>query len=453
MTTLVVANENQPSDPLPPPPIQSTEPASLVPVGVTPPEPTGLNKIKHFIFIMQENRSFDSYFGTYPGANGLPSGICLPNPNGGPCVAPHHDAKTVDFDPPHLAADAQTEINGGKMNGFLTAAVAKAKSSKYPICGTTSTPCKEGQDPRDTLAWQDARDVPNYWNYAHLYVLQDHMFSSTAANTLPNRVYMLTGQDGQTNGKATLSPISPLSQETEIRIPAITDVLTAHDVSWRYYVADGTKLDTRGQVIPTTPTVPEAPLRISLLNPLPALIGIRTNAIQRSRIVNTAEFYQDAHDGTLPEVSWVVPTLALSEHPPYDTRVGMAYVTGLVDAVMAGPDWDSTAIFISYDEWGGFYDHVAPPHLGEKSLGPRVPGLVISPYARQGYVDHTVYTTASWLKMIEERFDLPTLTDRDALAHDMRADFDFTQNPRTPVALAPTIQGTAYPVPAQAILH
>jgi len=453
MTTLVVADGSQPPVSPLPPQVAPVEPVGRVPVGVTPPEPAGLNKIRHFVFIVQENRSFDSYFGTYPGADGIPRGICLPNPNGGPCVAPHHDAKTADFDPPHLAADAQTEIAGGKMNGFLVAAVAKAKSSKYPVCGTSSVPCKVGQDPRDTLAWQDARDIPNYWNYAHLYVLQDRMFSSTASNTLPNRLYLLTGQDGQSAGKASQPPTGPLTQETEYRIPAITDVLTSHDVSWRYYVADGNKIDVQGQVVPTTPTAPLAPLSISLLNPLPALIGIRTDAVQRSRIVNTAQFYRDARDGTLPEVAWVVPTMALSEHPPYDTRIGMAYVTGLVDAVMAGPDWYSSAIFISYDEWGGFYDHVAPPHLDEKSLGPRVPGLVISPYARQGYVDHTVYTTASWLKMIEERFDLPTLTSRDASAHDMRADFDFTQQPRTPVALSPTIEGTAYPVPAQAIVH
>ncbi|HEX5416044.1 MAG TPA: alkaline phosphatase family protein [Chloroflexota bacterium] len=453
MTTLVSVPPNPPPMDGPPPSIAPAEVAGRVAIGATPPEPTGLNKIHHFVFILQENRSFDSYFGTYPGADGLPADVCLPNPDGGPCVAPHHDAKTMDFDPPHLAADAQTEMNGGTMSGFMVAAVAKAKAAKYPVCGTADKPCKVGQDPRDTMAWQDARDVPNYWNYAHLYVLQDHMFSSIAANTLPNRVYMLTGQDGQSTGKNAQPLPAGVTQATEYRIPAITDVLTAHDVTWRYYVADGNRIDASGQVVTNAVDLAQGPLHISLLNPLPALIGIRSDAAQRSRVVTTARFYQDARDGTLPEVSWVVPSMALSEHPPYDTRVGMAYVTGLVNAVMAGPDWDSTAIFISYDEWGGFYDHVAPPHLDKKGFGPRVPGLVISPYARQGYVDHAVYTTASWLKLVEERFDLPTLTSRDANAHDMRADFDFTQQPRPPVALSPTIQGTAYPVPRQVIQH
>src|SRR5579859_5381511 len=111
----------------------------------------------------------------------------------------------------------------------------------------------------------------------------------------------------------------------------------------------------------------------------------------------------------------------------------MAYVTGIVNAVMAGPDWSTTAIFIGYDEWGGFYDHVAPPRVDGETLGFRVPGLVISPYARQGYVDHNVYTPVSWLRLVEERFGLPSLTARDATASDMSDAFDFNQAPRQPV--------------------
>jgi len=447
-TTMVVASGDQSSSVNPPPlPAAAIVAGSGLPTSVLVSKPPGLNKIQHFIFILQENRSFDSYFGTYPGADGLPSDVCLAGPSGTPCVAPHRDLKTVDFDGPHLSADAQTAINGGQMNGFLTAAYAKAARNKLPACGTAKTPCKPGQDPRDVMAWHDYRDIPNYWNYAHLYVLQDHMFSSAASNTLPNRLYMLAGQSVTADSTATAT------KTLTYRIPAITDTLTADDVSWRYYVANGDQVDARGEVIPNALQIAEGPLHFSLLNPLPALLGMQSDSAQRGRVVSTEQFYQDARNGTLPAVSWVVPSLALSEHPPKDIRVGMSYVTGLVDAVMASPDWNSTAIFISYDEWGGFYDHVPPPRIDRYGLGMRVPGLVISPYARQGYVDHTVYSTASWLRLIEERFNLRPLTLRDAWANDMRADFDFTQLPRAPIGLSPTIHGTAYPVAKQTIQH
>ena len=129
----------------------------------------------------------------------------------------------------------------------------------------------------------------------------------------------------------------------------------------------------------------------------------------------------------------------------------MAYVTGLVNAVMEGPDWDSTAIFISYDEWGGFYDHVVPPAVDQYGLGIRVPGLVISPYARQGYIDHRAHSPAAWLRIVEERFAVPELTGRDASSDDMLQDFDFNQAPRPPVILAATTKGSLYPHPLQVI--
>ena len=114
--------------------------------------------------------------------------------------------------------------------------------------------------------------------------------------------------------------------------------------------------------------------------------------------MDTAQFYKDARDGNLPQVSWVIPSSNVSEHPPAGVREGMAYVTGLVNAVMEGPDWDTTAIFLSWDDWGGFYDHVAPPKVDEYGYGIRVPGIVISPYAKQGYIDHNTYSFESWLK-------------------------------------------------------
>jgi phospholipase C len=131
----------------------------------------------------------------------------------------------------------------------------------------------------------------------------------------------------------------------------------------------------------------------------------------------------------------------------------MAYVTGLVNSIMQGPDWNSTVIFISWDDWGGFYDHVAPPKIDQYGLGIRVPGLVISPYAREGYIDHQTYSFESWLKIVEERFGVHPMTSRDTNALDMIDSFDFTQQPRPPMVLPATKTGSVYPFPLQKIQH
>lgn len=184
-------------------------------------------------------------------------------------------------------------------------------------------------------------------------------------------------------------------------------------------------------------------------NPLPAFLLAANDPSQMNRLTNAAQFLTDAQNGTLPQVSWVVPNLQQSEHPPSAINDGMNYVTTLINAVMQGPQWNSTAIFIAWDDWGGFYDHVPPPALDQYGLGIRVGGLVISPYARQGYVDHKTYSFESWLRLIEERFAVNALTSRDANANDMYDAFDFTQQPRAPIILNPS--GSPYPPQLQQI--
>jgi phospholipase C len=404
--------------------------------------PAGLEKIDHFVFIMQENRSFDSYFGTYPGADGLPQGVALADPSGGPSVAPFHDAADVNRGGPHNWVDAIADVNGGKMDGFLAQSFG-AKTGQGQT-GNTNPNAATGQDPRDVMGFHDNREIPNYWNYAHLYVLQDHLFESVASYSLPAHLYLLAGQSGGYVGK----PGQP--KPSEYDFAEMTESLKMNDIPWKYYVTSGRIIDSEGgQVAGGLSQQEQHPHVYTLWNPLPAFPAVENDPEQRDREVDTSTFYKDAASGNLPAVSWIIPSGPVSEHPPAGVREGMAYVTGLVNAVMKSPDWDSTAIFIAWDDWGGFYDHVVPPKIDQYGYGLRVPGLVISPYSKQGYVDKKMYSFDSWLRLVEERFGIPPLTERERVVGDMIDAFDFTQSPRAPLVLSATLDGSPYPQPLQ----
>ncbi|MCL4562580.1 MAG: alkaline phosphatase family protein [Chloroflexi bacterium] len=430
------------------PPIVTSQPLpfpqTISPVSPSP-IPPGLEKIQHFVFIMQENRSFDSYFGTYPGADGIPPDICLADPYGGSCIAPYHDTSLINRGGPHGWTNAWADINNGKMDGFLEWSYKARSASGAAPCRAPFVNCLPGHDPRDVMGYHDYHEIPNYWNYARLYVLQDRLFESVASYTLPAHLYMLAAQSGGYVGYRQRIP-------TSFTFPEITELLTSGEIDWKYYVTSGTAPDEdNGEVVGAVGKQQQHPYLFSLWNPLPKFPKVMNDPLQHSRMVDTAQFYVDARSGTLPQVSWVIPSTEVSEHPPVNIQTGMAYVTGLVNAVMESPNWNSTAIFIAWDDWGGFYDHVTPPKVDEYGYGIRVPGLVISPYARQGLIDHTTYSFESWLRLVEERFSVKSMTARDANANDMRAAFDFTQKPRPPVLLEATEKGSPYPQPLQVI--
>jgi uncharacterized protein (TIGR03437 family) len=409
-----------------------------------PAMPPGLEKIEHFVFIMQENRSFDSYFGTYPGVEGLPPGICLTDPTpGAQCAAPFHDSNDVNRGGPHSWNNAHADMNNGLMDGFVAQSY-QGKSNND--CKPPAPTCTPGTDPRDVMGWHDYREIPNYWSYANLYVLQDRMFESVLSYSLPAHLYMLAGQSGgyvASTGQA---------KPTRYDFAEITELLTSGKISWNYYVASGTTPDTEdGEVVGTPTAQQQDPLTYTLWNPLPAFPAVMNDPAQKGRLVDVSQFYSDAKNGTLPQVSWIIPSGAVSEHPPSKVSAGMEYVTGLVNAIMQGPNWKNTAIFIAWDDWGGFYDHVPPQMVDQNGLGLRVPGLLISPYARQNYVDHKTYSFESWLKIVEERFGVTPMTARDNTALDMIDSFDFTAQPRDPVVLKVT--GSAYPPALQSITH
>jgi phospholipase C len=396
--------------------------AGRAPTQTAPPPaaPPGLEKIQHFVFIMQENRSFDHYFGTYPGAEGLPPGVCVPDPSGGPCVAPSHDADVVNQGGAHNWVNALNCIDSGLMDGFIAGAI---------------------DPPGDVMGWHDYREIPNYWNYARLYVLQDRLFESITSYSLPAHLYMLAAQSGGYIGTGQTYPESFAFTE-------ITELLTSGKIDWRYYVNRG---KTAGAADGGTADVDSDETTYTFWNPLPAFPAVKNDPTQFSRLTDATQFYTDAQNGTLPQVSWVIPNSDVSEHPPGSVARGMNYVTGLVNAVMNSPEWNTTAIFVAWDDWGGFYDHVDPPKVDQYGLGIRVPGLVIGPYVRQGYVDHKTYSFESWLRLIEERFGENPMTSRDNTANDMSDAFDFTQQPRSGVLM--NADGSPYPPTPQSVAH
>jgi phospholipase C len=414
-------------------------------------------KIKHIVVIMQENRSFDSYFGTYPGTDGIPTSggtptVCVPDPAGG-CQRPFHDTADVNGGGPHGQTNAAADIDGGKMDGFITQA-QKAKRS----CADVNNPACANGTRTDVMGYHDGGDIPNYWAYAQHFVLQDHMFEPNASWSLPEHLFQVsewsahcTAHDQpQSCTNALQNPGTPQngrkSNDGTGPIYAWTDLtylLHRAGVSWGYYVLAGTEPDCADDEAVDCAPVKQNAKTPGIWNPLPYFDTVRADG-QLANIQSLTNFYTAAASGTLPAVSWIAPSGDVSEHPPARITAGQAYVTSLINAVMKGPDWDSTAIFLSWDDWGGFYDHVSPPHVDANGYGLRVPGLVISPYARAGYIDHQTLSFDAYDKLIEDLFlhgqrldpatdgrpdPRPDVRENATQLGNLLSDFDFTQTP------------------------
>ena len=426
----------------------------------------GIHKIKHVIIVMQENRSFDSYFGTFPGAVGIPfaSGhpsVCAPTLSGKACVRPFHDLKNIDYGGPHSLLAARTDINGGGMNGFIKAA-STAENTPWclnhptvPSCATTAHPV---QDAHSVVGYHTAREIPNYWAYARRYVLQDHMFAPNLGWSMPSHLFMVSGWSAHCRAPTVASTCrTQLGQGSGPYLAArspnfawtdITYLLHKHHVSWRYYVTPGLNPDCAtgattcilGRQGSTTP---------SIWNPLPRFVDVWRDH-QRSNITPVGNYFHAARTGTLPAVSWVVPNGRFSEHPPGPISNGQEWTTSVINAAMRSKDWSSTAIFVAWDDWGGFYDHVAPPRVDASGYGLRVPGLVISPDARTGYVDHQTLSFDAYLKFIEDVFlsgarinprtdgrpdPRPDVRENAPILGNLIRDFNFNQAPQPPLLL------------------
>lgn len=426
-----------------------------------------LGKVKHIVIIMQENRSFDHYFGTFPGADGIPmvNGVptaCVPDPATGICVRPFHDTGDRNKGGPHGQAAAAADINGGKMDGFIE----QAENAKTGCADPNNQLCA-GIGLIDVLGYHDEREIPNYWAYAKNFVLQDHMFEPNASWSLPQHLYMVSEWSAHCAtvdiaASCTNALETPLVQPWQSGSFAWTDLtylLHRAGVSWKYYVAEGTEPDCENDAAECA-AIAQRTTTPSIWNPLPFFTTVRLDG-ELGNIQKVDALEADARQGTLPNVSWIVPNNEVSEHPIALVSAGENYVTSVINAIMQGPDWNSTVIFVAWDDWGGFYDHVKPPTVDANGYGLRVPGLVISPFAKQGFIDHQTLSFDAYTKFIEDVFlkgqrldpltdgrpDLrPSVRETVGALGDVSRDLDLSQEPRAPFILPATSLATLVPL-------
>ncbi len=438
----------------------------------------GIHKIKHVIVVMQENRSFDSYFGTYPGADGIPvrggvPTVCLPDP-AGPCSRPYHDPADVNGGGPHGEANAIADVDGGSMDGFI-----RQRDAARTTCHNPDDPaCAQGGTP-DVMGYHTAAEIPDYWTYASDFVLDDHMFEPVKSWSLPDHLYLVSAWSAKCKNRSPMSCVNNIAGPYRIRQfdnavrrematgqtsidlawTDITWLLYTHHVSWRFFVQAGTQPDCDNDSAETCAPVRQSARTPGIWNPLP-LFGDVQHDHQSDYVQSLRSYFSAARAGRLPSVSWITPSQPDSEHPPASVHRGQAYVTSIVNAAMKSPDWDSTAIFLAWDDWGGFYDHVVPPKVDQNGYGLRVPAIVISPYARHGYIDHQTLSSDAYLKFIEDDFlggarlnpqtdgrpdPRPDVREDEPVLGSMTQDFDFSQPPRARVLL-PTNPPTDSPV-------
>jgi phospholipase C len=372
--------------------------------------------IKHIIFIIKENRSFDNLFGTYPGADGTKRAEL----STGQIITLAHTPDRMLLDVGHAGAAASLAINYGRMNQFNLLPGAQ----------------QDGKDVADSQYRQS--DIPNYWRYAQTFALDDHFFSTiigpsfpnhlvtvgaTSANTVDNprgQIVHAWGCDG--GPRSVVDGINPNGTTFLTRpcfnFQTLPDELERAGISWKYY----------------------APTQYAsgyVWSALDAVRHIRYGPLWKTNVQPTPTFFSDLSTGHLPHVSWIVTNAFQSDHPPAAICIGESWSVNVINAVMRSKYWKDTAIFLTWDDFGGFYDHVAPPRQDLISFGPRVPTLVISPYARPHFVDHSVLDFDSLLKFVEDDYGLSPLTNRDRNAASITSSFDFNQTPLAPLTLQP----------------
>jgi len=387
----------------------------------------GPSKIRHVVVMLQENRSFDTIFGglddngkPFPGAD------TVSNPNPGENTPHNHLGQPVPmstglleecYDPLHYHPNAVTDIDGGKMNGF------DHEFAQQENCAPSPAPTNY------VYRTLEYAEVSPYWQMGERYAISDRMFEPLTSASYGPHLFLVSGQSADTIDNPNGDPwgcdnetgvVTVIDQATGgekgavapcFTVPTLGDVLDQRGVSWRYYATARTDFGYNWSAFAS-------------------FEDIRFGPDWSEKVINPpAQIITDVGNGELAAMTWVTPTNATSDHPQSHSNLGPAWITSVVNAIGQSQFWDSTAIFITWDDWGGWYDHVSPPVTGPVSLGIRVPVIVISPYVRSGYVSHGVHTTGSILHFAEEVFDLPSLGEEDARRDDFMDAFDFTQSP------------------------
>ncbi|MGC2638707.1 MAG: alkaline phosphatase family protein [Acidobacteriaceae bacterium] len=376
-----------------------------------PPGPAGI--IQHVVVIMQENRSFDNLFNGFPGADTAQTGTSY-----GKTVALQPVPLEQGTDVDHAHSGWWQDWDGGLMDGFTHHGV------HYP-------------SPNFPYAYVPQTETVPIWTLASGYTLGDRMFQSNTGPSFVAHQYLIAGQSDESdenpgdvadNDKGIWGCDAPSSTSVTLLGPNGTDVpgvfpcfdyqtvgdlLDSQSVSWRYYA----------------PTMSQGGYIWSAYD---AIRHIRYGPDwSRNVIAPSTQFFSDIQNGTLAQMTWIVPDLAYSDHSgPFATAEGPSWVGDIVNAIGESPYWNSTAILISWDDWGGWYDHVNPPQVDDMGLGFRVPLIVVSPWAQHGYVSHTQHEFGSFLHFTEEAFNLPSLGTRDAVSDDLADCFNWTQAPQ-----------------------
>lgn len=369
------------------------------------PEPT--TPIRHLIVLMQQNHTYDNYFGRYPAGDGLPAGICIPvdpfEPDRTECIQPYpiRDNPVADLD--HSTSTFQEQYNEGSMDGFVFAQD------------------KRGQDGRISMGFYDDQDIPYYWNLADEYVLFDRFFSSAFGGSVWNRMFWVAGVPGNEKNS--------IPEEGFGDIPTIFDRLEERGISWKFYVNNydpNLTYRTLGDTGVLDPQVQWVPLL--------GFDRFIESATLSSHIVDMDQYFYDLANGTLPAVSYML-ALGATEHPLTSLESGQQFSKKVIQALMQSEAWYHSAFLLTYDDWGGWYDHVPPPQIDEYGYGFRVPALLISPYAPRGHIDSTVLDFTSILRFIEDNWSVQPLASRDAQANSLASAFDFSSPPRDPAII------------------
>ncbi len=384
--------------------------------------------IQHIIIMDKEDHTFDSLFGRFPGADGATTYRTADGKTHRLNHQPVQFLRSLTKTP----ADYRTAYDNGKMNGFSQISGAQQTN------GFTG----KREDVSDSQLYES--DIPNYWRYARTFTLADHFFSSVSSNSFPNHLFTIAGQAANTDDIPTSLGASKHPNRwgcdaspgtlVEQRLPSgayhftfpcfnfatLGDTLARRELPWTYY-APG--LDRPGYQ----------------WSAFDAIKHIRLGPAWNNHVRPYTQFAQDARAGKLPAVSWLVEPQKYSDHPDLGNICdGENWTVSQINAVMSNrEEWVHTAIILTWDDWGGFFDHVRPPRGPNPTImyGLRVPAIIISPYARRGYVDHTFFSYSSLLRFAETVFRLPSLSPLDHQANDMLNAFDFHQAPSSPLLL------------------